>query len=121
MTTFTKLELAALHSIFVETPQYADGLAVQLAGASVAARENTGGGFFTTISVAADIPQIPGPRVLGHETYASVEGLNHGMGFVLFMKDGYLNLLEGYSVGYENTASSNLATVTFTISGLPKD
>jgi len=121
MSTFTKLELAALHSIFAETPQYANGLAVQLAGASVTERENTGGGFFTTISVAADIPQIPSPRVLGHEIYAKVEGLTHGMGFILFMKDGNLNLLEGYAVGYENTAPLKLATVNFTISGFPKD
>jgi hypothetical protein len=110
-----------LRTIFAETSQFADGLAVQLTGASVAELANTGGGFFSTISVAADIPQIPSPRILGHEIYARVEGLTHGMGFVLFMKDEYLNQLESYAVGYENTASLNLATVNFTISGFPKD
>lgn len=115
MSDFTRLELAVLRSIFVETPQYADGLAAQLAGASVAERENTGGGFFTTISVATAIPRVSSPRMLGHEIYASVEGLADGMGFVLFMEDGYLNLLEGYAFGYENTALLDLTSVKFTI------
>ncbi|MEH6827322.1 hypothetical protein [Parasphingorhabdus sp.] len=71
--------------------------------------------------MAADIPQILSPRMLGHEIYASVEGLTHGTGFVFFMKDGYLNQLEGYAVGPENTALLILATINFTISGFPKD
>ena len=119
MSNFTKLELAALRSIFTETPQLADGLAAQLAAASVAGRENTGGGFFTTISVAAGVPRISSPRALGHDTSASIEGLVHGMGFILFMEDGYINLLEGYAFGAENTALLNLASVNFTISPLP--
>lgn len=41
------------------------------------------------------------------------------MGFILFMEDGYINLLEGYAFGAENTALLNLASVNFTISPLP--
>jgi hypothetical protein len=26
-----------------------------------------------------------------------IDGLRHGMGFILWLKDGYLELLEGYS------------------------
>lgn len=121
MSNFTNLELAVLRAIFIETPQYEDGLAVQLAKASVTDRENSGGGFFTTISVATAIPRVASPQVLGHKVYANVEGLAYGMGFVLFMEDGYLNLLEGYAFGPENTDSLNLETVSFSISGLPDD
>ena len=51
MTTFTDLELAALQSIIAETPELAPDLERQLSLATVTKRENTGVGFFTTISV----------------------------------------------------------------------
>ena len=51
MSEFTKLEEAALRSIFSETPELAAIFERQLKNARVTKRENTGGGFFTTISV----------------------------------------------------------------------
>lgn len=36
------------------------------------------------------------------------------MGFVLFMKDGYLNLLEGYAIA-GNTTALDLTSVKFTL------
>jgi len=64
MSTFTKLlSFAALHAIFAETASYCRfGLAVQQATAiGFPERENTAVDFLRTISVAADIPQIPSP------------------------------------------------------------
>ena len=115
MTTFTELELAALHSIFSETPELASELERQLAVATVTERENTGGGFFTTIAVADDALRVSGPEVLGYETQARVAGLEHGLGFVLFMEDGRLHLLEGYSWGPESTAPLALADLKFEV------
>ena len=88
MTAFTELELAALRSIFSETPELASALEGQLAVATVTERENSGGGFFTTIVVSDDAPRVSCPKVLGYETQARVTGLEHGLGFVLFMEDG---------------------------------
>jgi hypothetical protein len=87
MPSFTKLEKAALDGIFAETPELAPILEQQFDKAAVTNRENTGGGFFTTIEVREDAPRVNGPRVLGCETHARVEGLTHGLGFVLFMED----------------------------------
>ena len=115
MSAFTELERAALSSIFAEHLDLAPGLEDQLAGAIVTERENTGGGFFTTIRVSDDARPVNGPRVLGHATSANVEGLEHGLGFVLFMADGKLDLLEGFAWGPENTAQLNLADVCFNI------
>ena len=115
MTTFTELELAALHSIFSETPELASALERQLAGATVEERENTGAGFFTTISVAADAPKASSPKVLGYETQARVAGLEYGLGFVLFMEDGRLHLLEGYAWGPESTAGFDLTNLKFDV------
>jgi hypothetical protein len=121
MPSFTKLEKAALDAIFAETPELAPILEQQFDMAAVTNRENTGGGFFTTIEVREDAPRVNGPRVLGCETHARVEGLTHGLGFVLFMEDGRLHLLEGYAVGPEDTAQLNLEDLTFTIRKTPFD
>jgi hypothetical protein len=115
MTTFTDLELAALHSIFSETPELAAGLERQLVVATVAKRENSGGGFFTTIAVADDVPRVSSPKVLGYETQARVAGLEHGLGFVLFMEDGRLHLLEGFAWGPESTTALDLPALNFEV------
>ena len=119
MTEFTELETAALHSIFSETPELASALERQLAAATVTERENTGGGFFTTIAVADDAPCVSIPGVLGYETQARVQGLKHGLGFVLFLKDGRLETLEGFAWGPESTASLDLASLKFEIYNQP--
>lgn len=103
MPPFTPLELAVLNSIFEETPELAPFLKSQLAGATVTKRINSGAGFFTTISLAPDALPVNSPAVLGKETSARVSGLEHGLGFVLFMTDGRLGELEGYAYG-ENTS-----------------
>jgi len=115
MTKFTDLELAVLHSIFLETPELAPALERQLALATAAERENSGGGFFTTISVNGDAPRVVVSDVLGLETQAHVKGLEHGMGFVLFTQDGLIHLLEGFSYGPESTAALDLQPLEFEI------
>jgi len=115
MSEFTDLELAALHSIFLETPKLAPALERQLALATVAERENSGGGFFTTISVVGHAPGVVVSDVLGFETQAHVKGLEHGMGFVLFTEDGLIHLLEGFAYGPESTAALDLQSLEFEI------
>ena len=121
MSSFTKLEEAALHAIFAETPELTPVLEQQFGVAATTNRENTGGGFFTTITVPENAPRVSSSRVLGFETYARVEGLTHGLGFVLFMEHGRLHLLEGYAVGPESTAALNLENLTFSIRKTPFD
>jgi hypothetical protein len=115
MTDFTAMETAALHAIFAETPALCMELQRQLRHAMVTKRENSGGGFFSEIAVSKDAPRVKCPNVLGYATHARVEGLEHGLGFVLFMKDGKLHLLEGYAWGAESTASLDLRSLSFEI------
>jgi hypothetical protein len=116
---FTPLEKAALISILNETPQYADGLRHQLDIAVVTVRENTGGGFLTTIKVEASAEKVECPRVLGYQTHARVAGLEYGLGFVLFIDGGWLQMLEGYACGGEDTTSLPLSALTFEIYKTP--
>ena len=119
MGTFTSLELAALRAIFSETPDLTADLEQQMDRAAVTKRENTGAGFFTTIAVSDDAPQVNTHRILGHKTHARVHGLEHGLGFVLFMREGRMHLLEGYGYGPESTASLDLLDLTFEIFNAP--
>jgi hypothetical protein len=114
MTRFTQLELAALHSIFSETPEVALDLERQLSAATVTKRENSGAGFFTTINVAEHAPRVRSQRVLGYETPAHVAGMEYGLGFLLSMKEGALGLLEGYALA-GSTSSLDLTNLRFQI------
>lgn len=119
MTAFTKLELAALRAIFLETPELALDLERQLEGAIVTQRENSGGGFFTTITVADDAPIVNFPPVLGYATQARIVGLEHGMGFILFFKSGRLHMLEGFAWGLESTVDLDFGALQFEIYNQP--
>ena len=119
MSDFTEMETAALQAIFAETPTLFSKLRHQLGCATVTKRENTGGGFFTDIAVPEGAPLVECPRVLGYATHARVEGLEHGLGFVLFMEDGRLHLLEGFAWGTESTALLDLNSLSFGIYNEP--
>ena len=120
MAGFTRLEEAARHAIFAESPGLAPMLEQQFERASVISRENTGAGRFTTIGTSGDVPQVDTSRVLGHETYARVEGLAYCLGFVLFLEKGRLHLLEGYDLGGDSTARLDLEDLAFVITGDPR-
>jgi len=119
MTAFTELELAALHSMFSEQPELASYLERQLSVATVAKRENTGVGFFTTVSVPPAADPVGRSEPLRGETHARIPGLEHGLGFVLFLNDGRIETLEGFTYGSESTASLDLTSVTFEIVRVP--
>lgn len=119
MTQFTDLEVAALLAVFLETPELAPALQQQLEVSVVTKRENSGGGFFTTIAVADDAPAVNGPSVLGYATQARVDGLEHGFGFILFIRDGRLHMLEGFAWAPESTHDLDLASLKFEIYNQP--
>ncbi len=116
MQPFSDLERAALHAIFDESPEITDLLRRQLEAASVIARVNTGGGFITTIEVPDSLQGVSTCTVLGYETEASIDGLAHGLGFALLMKEGRLHVLDGHSKGGENTTGLDFERVGFAIS-----
>jgi hypothetical protein len=92
MSALNALEKAVLEQM----RQKADGLAEQINQATVERRNNTGVGFYTKLRIEKrERPVESG--VLGG-VYAHVKGLNHPMTFVLFMKDGVIDTLEGAAV-----------------------
>ena len=114
MNGFSRLELAAIRSIFAEVPEHAAALEEQLRGAVVTSRENTGHGFFTRITVADDAPPVPLSGPLGERTHAHIKGFETGLGFLIFLKDGRCSTLEGYAF-VDDTSAADLTAVDFAI------
>jgi len=66
--------------------------------ATVRSREMTGVGFFTYFSVPPKAPRIPGtPKFQLTDVHGTADNVMHGVGFVLFVKDRALLLLEGFT------------------------
>lgn len=71
----------------------------QLARCQVVNREWTGSGFFTELKVARDCDAADTKKDNVHfgDVVAEIEGVRHGMGFVMQVVSGYLASLEGYT------------------------
>jgi hypothetical protein len=84
-----------------------DLLRHQLAVVEVAEREFSGAGSFTYLRVPASAPRLDGRSslVIG-DVYADVTGLKHAVGFLLFVSDGALDMLECFIHDEQWPASS---------------
>jgi hypothetical protein len=58
--------------------------------------ELTGVGFFANFEVAGDAARCNPPNFVGGNAAIEIEGVEHGAGCVLFVRDGVLCFLEGY-------------------------
>ena len=120
MDSFALLERSALNAILDETGEDRTIVATQLLHAKVISRENTGGGFFVNIEGSPDAaPLDPRTAPLGQNVYVGVAGLEYGLGAILHCKEGRINLLEGYSVGGEDTSSIDFLHVPFALIAEP--
>lgn len=86
----------------------------QLHSAERVHREKTGCGFFLHFNVAADAPRLPNRVSLRFgDVSAELEGLRHGAGFVLFIDDGLLTMLEGFTYDEQWPASIRSYKLSF--------
>jgi hypothetical protein len=95
----TEIETHALDMLLAgDRPELAT-LRAQLKSATVAKREFTGAGFFTHFAVPAELPRVESrSRFALGDLYAEVAGLAHAAGFVLFVNDGAIDVLECFIV-----------------------
>lgn len=112
MRGFWPIERAALDAGINDFPAFAAVLKRQLEKAKVTKFENTGGGFFSSVAVANDAPLLSSRSPLD-VACAKVDGLEHPMGFLIFVKEGRITLLEGYAFGYEPTTDIDFQRVIF--------
>ncbi|HVB08571.1 MAG TPA: hypothetical protein VNF00_06445 [Candidatus Acidoferrales bacterium] len=71
-------------------------LEAQLSSATVLRRENTGAGFYTHFAVERTSSAAVGGERLRYGPAVMVSGLVNGMAFILWLKEGYVDCLEGY-------------------------
>ena len=102
--TLTRLERAVLDMLLAGDHQTLVALRSQLAIAEIRERDLTGHGFYTDFAFPAtkDVqPVTPRKLVLGDVWASTGTGLPDGAGFLLFVDEGVLNFLEGFTYGGE--------------------
>jgi hypothetical protein len=107
------IERAALEAATQDDAAIEDSLTRQIQAASVVNFENSGAGFFSTIAVTGEVPALPESSPLKGGAVGNVDGIEHGMGFILFVENGRLSLLEGYCHGDASTTGVDFQTVEF--------
>ncbi|MDX2000062.1 MAG: hypothetical protein SF066_20275 [Thermoanaerobaculia bacterium] len=96
--TLNELEHAVMEKLLAGDSHVLETLRRQARGAKVVRRENTGAGFYTWLEPSSDSPRTPDPGNFElSDVEAQIPGLTHGAGFVLFIRNGYLDNLEGFS------------------------
>ena len=108
------IEQAVLEAAVVEYPDLADALCQQIKRARVIAFENTGAGFFSELSLTADVPQLVASSPLDC-AHGSIRGVEDAMGFLVFLRGGHLATIEGYRLVLEATDDIDFASVQFAL------
>jgi len=111
-TIFEKFENEVMEIIISEDPSISELLGEQYKVAKVVNREFTGVGFFTTFYINDNSLRLPTTKnlTLGN-VQARFKGLERGAGFVLFVNNGFINTLEGYT--YEEDWPISIEGYTF--------
>jgi hypothetical protein len=100
MDTLTALEEAVLEKLLSGESEGYRILQKQIPALRVTERKMTGVGFFTSFSLADEAPKLPDEASLEiSDVGAEINDLEHGAGFVLFIRKGGINMLEGFTYG----------------------
>ncbi len=98
METLNPLEKAVLEKLLSGESETYRILQKQYSTSRVADRKMTGVGFFTRFSLPDDAPKLPDEATFHiADVAADINDLKHGAGFVLFIEDGQIETLEGYT------------------------
>jgi hypothetical protein len=98
MNDLTHFERAVMQRLLDGEDEFLSILREQLQKTVVAKREMTGVGFYTTFLVSDEARRLPGNQSFKFgDVIAKMPGLNSGAGFLLYVQDGALHMLEGYT------------------------
>jgi len=116
----TPLEMAVLRAYAKQLPRR-DRVALeeQIDAISVRSRENNAAGFFTYFVFKARPPHKVKTDTKKCQVTATINQLSDALGFILWMKDGYADCLEGHTGTMDSTAYLDLATVEFELTSAP--
>jgi hypothetical protein len=112
MSFLNELENAVLEEMVRQAPADLFSLEEQLRGVSALSRNNTGAGFYTKLVPKKTTTPV-NAKIIGN-VFADVKGLNHPMTFILFIRDGVVDTLEGAAVD-DSTTDIDFSKVQFEI------
>jgi hypothetical protein len=95
-----KLEREAMELLLADDHEWLSLLRDQYESARIKSKEYTGAGFYIFFEVSGNAPRLPDrcKFELG-DIFAEIEGLKYGAGFTLFIENGVIDNLEGYTYG----------------------
>jgi len=97
---FVQFERDIMKKILSENPNVSDRIEKQYESSKVISREFTGVGFFTKFEIFDTSLRLPhSPNLVLGDAHANIQGLEYGAGFILFVTNGLISTLEGYSYG----------------------
>jgi hypothetical protein len=108
---FTDFETQSLNSIAALFETDAAAFRQQITSARVIDRINTIVGFYTRVVV--DRSNCQPLSIRGKGAHFEVEGVDLGMGIVLWDDEGYLNQIEGFTYSDDPLARIDLAELKF--------
>lgn len=97
--SLTQLERSVLEKLLDGDHPLLGQLRQQLVSCAATERELTGCGFFTTFLVHPSFKTLPDLTFTFGDVDAKIAGLTFGAGFLLYVTDGRLDVLEGYCYG----------------------
>jgi len=97
MNELTTFERKVMHALLDGEDDILSILREQLGATVVVKRKMTGVGFFTTFAVSDDVPRADDRSLKFGDVIASISGVAHGAGFLLYVEHGALHMLEGYT------------------------
>jgi hypothetical protein len=105
MSDLTRLEQAVMEKLLEGDNPVLGDLREQFRQIESVEREFTGAGFRTKFRLAPDVRPLSKGFLTFGDVAASIPELKNGAGFVLFVRDGVLKELEGYTYGDESWPS----------------
>ena len=116
----TDLERSVIEMLLAGNHPVLEALRRQFQVSSVTKRELTGCGFFTYFAVdRTAVASIDQESFRIGDVDATIPGLQHGAGFVLFVEDGYVDNLEGYT--YDESWPASVSGFNLTYTGGSRD
>jgi hypothetical protein len=98
MTGLTSLQKQVLEMLLNGDDEVLAILREQAKHGSVTSNKETGVGFYAEFVVPSEKQRTPGCQTFRlTDVHGTAAGVNHGLGFVLFVNDGALAGLEGYT------------------------
>ena len=101
MNELTKMEKTIMEMFLHGEHPLLENLRHQLSQCRIVKREFTGVGFFTDFEVDARLAYGKVNLELS-DVHTEFDDVKSGIGFVLFIRDGLLSMLEGYTYGTES-------------------